>query len=116
MRIHIPCLEVRDQTRMPQGPHIVQPNHHPRFHGALPARIGSLLFVSSGSVSYQIGSSSLFDTFATRLIAQPLTIDLLGGLDFGCLSPCTFTTAMVLSLLDHAEQSAKRCSARKLML
>src|SRR5829696_297344 len=73
MRIHIPCLEVRDQTRMPQGPHIVQPNHHPRFHGALPARIGSLLFVSSGSVSYQIGSSSLFDTFATRLIAQPLT-------------------------------------------
>src|SRR5215211_8070950 len=36
MRIHIPCLEVRDQTRMPQGPHIVQPNPHPRFHGALP--------------------------------------------------------------------------------
>src|SRR5829696_4763870 len=36
MRIHIPCLEVRDQTRMPQGPHIVQPNHLPRFHGALP--------------------------------------------------------------------------------
>src|SRR5215208_7691857 len=36
MRIHIPSLEVRDQKRMPQGPHIVQPNHHPRFHGALP--------------------------------------------------------------------------------
>jgi hypothetical protein len=36
MRIHIPCLEVRDQTRMPQGPHMVQPNLHPRFLGTLP--------------------------------------------------------------------------------
>src|SRR5215203_3009468 len=36
MRIHIPSLEVRDQKRMPQGPQIVQPNHHPRFLGALP--------------------------------------------------------------------------------
>src|SRR5215216_482405 len=37
------------------------------------ARVGSLIFVFSGSVSYQVGSSSLFDTFATRLFAQPLT-------------------------------------------
>jgi hypothetical protein len=50
------------------------------------------------------------------LLTALLSLDLLGGLDFGCFSPCTLITAMVLSLLDHAEQSAKRCSARQLMV
>jgi hypothetical protein len=36
------------------------------------ARIGSLLFVFVDSPNDQIGSSSLIDTFATRLSAQPL--------------------------------------------
>src|SRR5215216_465730 len=35
MRI-LSCLEVRDQTRVPQDPHVVQLSLHPRFHGALP--------------------------------------------------------------------------------
>src|SRR5215210_7350068 len=37
MRIHIPCLEVRDQTRMAQDPHVVQLSLRPRFRGALPS-------------------------------------------------------------------------------
>ena len=37
MRI-LSCLEVRDQTRVPQDPHVVQLSLHPRFHGALPRR------------------------------------------------------------------------------
>src|SRR5215210_3566698 len=37
MRI-LSCLEVRDQTRVPQDPHVVQLSLHPRFHGALPGR------------------------------------------------------------------------------
>jgi hypothetical protein len=36
------------------------------------ARIGSLLFIFADSPSYQTGSSSPIDTFATRLSAQPL--------------------------------------------
>src|SRR5215210_8429965 len=37
------------------------------------ARIGSLLFIFADSPSYQTGSSSPIDTFATRLSAQPLS-------------------------------------------
>jgi hypothetical protein len=33
---HIPCLEVRDQTRMARDPHIIQLSPRPRFHGVLP--------------------------------------------------------------------------------
>src|SRR5215203_676555 len=36
------------------------------------ARIGSLLFIFADSPNDKIGSSSLIDTFATRLSAQPL--------------------------------------------
>src|SRR5215211_7880615 len=36
MRI-LPWLEFRDQTRMPQDPHVVQLSTRPRFHGVLPA-------------------------------------------------------------------------------
>jgi hypothetical protein len=36
------------------------------------ARIGSLLFIFADSPNDQIGSSSIIDTFATRLSAQPL--------------------------------------------
>src|SRR5215210_5602499 len=35
MRI-LPWLEFRDQTRMPQDPHVVQLSTRPRFHGVLP--------------------------------------------------------------------------------
>jgi hypothetical protein len=37
------------------------------------ARIGSLLFIFADSPSYQIGSPSPIDTFATRLSARPLS-------------------------------------------
>jgi hypothetical protein len=40
MRI-LSCLEVRDQTRVPQDPHVVQLSLHPRFHGALPRDVTS---------------------------------------------------------------------------
>src|SRR5215207_5159024 len=43
MRI-LSCLGVRDQTRVPQDPHVVQLSLHPRFHGALPL-ILSLVFI-----------------------------------------------------------------------
>jgi len=37
---------------MPQGPHIVQPNVHPRFHGALPwyykTKIMRLIYAEGG--------------------------------------------------------------------
>ena len=38
MRI-LSCLEVRDQTRVPQDPPIVQLSPYPRFHEALPVRL-----------------------------------------------------------------------------
>src|SRR5215216_5124249 len=42
MRI-LSCLEVRDQTRVPQDPHVVQLSLHPRFHGALPDGLASVV-------------------------------------------------------------------------
>src|SRR5215203_3611375 len=60
MRIHIPCLEVRDQTRMPQGPHIVQPNHHPRFHGALPSPATPYLSLVMSRKAVRVRSSALW--------------------------------------------------------
>src|SRR5215217_4736763 len=41
MRI-LSCLEVRDQTRVAQDPHVVQLSLHPRFHGALPVALSAL--------------------------------------------------------------------------
>jgi hypothetical protein len=37
------CLEVKDQTRVPQDPHVVQLSLHPRFHGVLPHDLTMLL-------------------------------------------------------------------------
>src|SRR5215208_1088421 len=88
MRIHIPCLEVRDQTRMPQGPHIVQPNHHPRFHGTLPFEVLGVFFrhfccfanpersswIHRRSLGYWWGGSSLLSSsfsFPELLVGFP---------------------------------------------
>src|SRR5215203_5190158 len=74
MRIHIPCLEVRDQTRMPQGPHIVQPNHHPRFHGALPCGIAWLFILRCCSLLNFPGISLIFllgSLISTHLLSPP---------------------------------------------
>ena len=62
------------------------------FFGLELPPIGWQLFILGSSQSDPIALPAFLDTYATRLLTEPLSSELLSGLVIGCLSPRTLSS------------------------
>src|SRR5215203_4173207 len=89
MRI-LSCLGVRDQTRVPQDPHVVQLSLHPRFHGALPIRQNDSFFGSTCCWQAKGEPQGSRAQGCTQDVAHAVSVHRPGSINLGPFScPCS---------------------------